>query len=123
MTAAVLAGVAVAALGALMLGEYEFVGFMPFVGGPLFGLVVAEVVAGIGKHRGVAVALLTGVVSAAGLLWAGWLAASEGLVPMSALVWPAMALGAAAAAIRLWPRRWDGLGRELSPAGRRGPRR
>ena len=42
---------AAAALGALILGEYEFTGTLPWVAGPLFGLVIGEVVVGVGRSR------------------------------------------------------------------------
>src|SRR5687767_3656416 len=47
---AVVAGAAVAAFGALILGEYEFRGTMPYVAGVLFGLVVAEAVVGVARR-------------------------------------------------------------------------
>lgn len=103
--AALVVGGLVAAVGALLLGEYEFTGFTPFFAGPIFGLVVAEVVAAIGRLRSTSVAATTAAVVALGLLWAGWLDSGEGVAPLSGLIWPAMLLGAAAAAIRLWPPR------------------
>ena len=97
---AVLAGAAVAALGAIILGEYEFVGFMPFVAGPLFGLAVAEALTWAGGERGVAPAVTAAALAAAGLLWAGWIDSGEGIDPMPALAWPAAGLGALAAGWR-----------------------
>jgi hypothetical protein len=97
---AAFAAAAVAALGALILGEYEFVGFMPFVAGPLFGLAVGEAAAWAGGQRGTIPGAVAAVLALAGLLWAGWIDSGEGIDPMPALVWPAAALGAAAAAWR-----------------------
>ena len=59
-------GAATAALGALILGEYEFTGTLPWVAGPLFGLVVGEVVVGVGRSHHVAVAAVAAVLSVRG---------------------------------------------------------
>lgn len=97
----VVCGVATAALGALILGEYEFTGYLPFVAGPLFGLVVGEVVVGVGKVRAWPVASLSAVAAFAGIVWAGWIDSSQGVEPVKALVWVAAVLAAAAAALRI----------------------
>lgn len=90
----------VAALGALILGEYEFDGTLPFVAGPLFGLVVGEVVVGVGRSRALPVAVLAGAIAAAGIAWAGWIDSSEGVEPVKGLVWVAAGLAAAVALVR-----------------------
>jgi hypothetical protein len=92
--------VVAAALGALILGEYEFDGTLPFVAGPLFGLVIGEVVVGVGRARGYWVALAAGAIAFAGIGWAGWIDSSEGVEPVKDLVWLAAALAAAVAAVR-----------------------
>ena len=97
---AVLAGGAVAALGGIVLGEYEFVGFMPFAAGPLFGLAVGEVIIWAGGERGPVPGGLAAGLAAAGLLWAGWIDSGEGIDPLPVLVWPAAGLGALTAAWR-----------------------
>lgn len=93
-------GAAIAAVGALMLGEYEFTGLLPIVAGPLFGLVVGEVVVGVGRLRSAPVALGAAVVAFGGVLWAGWIDSSEGVEPLRGLVWVAAALAAAVALVR-----------------------
>lgn len=95
-----LCGAGVAALGALILGEYEFVGMLPFVAGPLFGLAIGEVVTGVGRLRSVAVAVVCAVLAFGGIAWAGWIDSSEGVEPVKQLVWVAAALAAAVAAGR-----------------------
>lgn len=90
----------VAALGALILGEYEFEGTLPLVAGPLFGLVVGEVVVGVGRSRGYWVALVAGTIAFAGIGWAGWIDSSQGVEPVKDMVWLAAALAAAVAAVR-----------------------
>jgi hypothetical protein len=97
---AVLAAGAVAALGGVVLGEYEFVGFMPFVAGPLFGLAVAETFTWAGGERGLVPGVVAGALAGLGLLWAGWIDSGEGLDPMPTLIWPAAALGVITAAWR-----------------------
>jgi hypothetical protein len=96
---------AVAALGALILGEYEFTGLLPFMAGPLFGLVIGEVVVGVGQRRTVPVALVAATLSFAGMAWAGWIDSSEGVEPVKGLVWVGAALAAAAALVRTSGRR------------------
>lgn len=97
----VVCGVTAAALGALILGEYEFTGSLPFVAGPLFGLVVGEIVVGVGRARSLAVAALAAAASFAGIAWAGWIDSSEGVEPVKGLVWVAATLAATAALVRI----------------------
>ena len=97
----VVCAAAVAALGALILGEYEFTGSLPFIAGPLFGLVIGEVVVGVGRARSVAVALPAAATAFGGIAWAGWIDSSEGVEPVKGLVWAAAALAAAAALLRI----------------------
>ena len=95
-----LAGAAVAGLGALILGEYEFTGWLPFVAGILFGLVVAETVVSVGRWRGRVPGVASAVLSAGGLAWAAWIDSGSGLEPWPELAWVAMALGAVSAGVR-----------------------
>lgn len=92
---------AVSVLGAFILGEYQFEGFLPLGAGVLFGLVVAEVAVEVGRRRTVPVAVLCAAFAAAGLVWAGWISAGEGLQPIPGGAWLAAAVGAAAAALRV----------------------
>lgn len=103
MLALVLA-VVLAVLGALILGEYEFSGAMPYAAGVLLGLVVGEVVAEVGGRRSIGIAAVTGTCVACGLLWAAWISSGKGLRPLPASVWPAMALGVLAAYLRTGPK-------------------
>lgn len=97
----IVCGVAAAALGALILGEYEFRGSLPFVAGPLFGLVIGEVVVGVGRVRSLAAGAIASVAAFAGIVWAGWIDSSEGVEPVKALVWVAAPLAAVAAMVRI----------------------
>jgi hypothetical protein len=89
-----------AALGALILGEYEFVGTLPWVAGPLFGLVVGELVVEVGRSRHLAVAVAAAAVSFGGIAWAGWIDSTQGLEPVKRLVWVSASLAAVAALLR-----------------------
>lgn len=95
-----LCGAAAAALGALILGEYEFTGALPFVAGPLFGLVIGEVVVGVGRSRAVAVATVAGLLAFGGIAWAGWIDSSEGVEPVKDLVWVSALLALVAGVVR-----------------------
>lgn len=98
-------GAAVAALGALVLGEYEFDGSLPFVAGPLFGLVVAEVVVGVGRARTLMVAAVAAGLAFGGIAWAGWIDSSQGVEKVKSLVWVAAVLAALVAGARVSLRR------------------
>lgn len=93
-------GTAAALLGALILGEYEFTGMLPFVAGPLFGLAVSEIVVSVGRSRSLLVAAPTAAVAFAGVMWAGWIDSSEGVEPIKALAWVAAVLAFLAALAR-----------------------
>lgn len=101
--AGVVCGAVVAALGAVILGEYEFTGALPFVAGVLFGLVVGEVVVGVGKLRGWPSAVAAAALGFGGIAWAGWIDAGRGLEPMKGLVWVGAALAALVALVRVSP--------------------
>jgi hypothetical protein len=96
-----LAAAGVALIGAFVLGEYEFEGAMPIGAGLLFGIVVGEVAVEIGRRRTVPFALACAGLAAGGLLWAGWIAAGEGLAPIPGGAWLAAGVGAGAAALRV----------------------
>jgi hypothetical protein len=74
---AVLVGAGVAAVAALILGEYELKGVMALVAGVLFGIVIAEVMVAVDKHPSTIVAILSGVYSAIAMAWSGWIAAGR----------------------------------------------
>ena len=58
---ALLLGALASVLGAFILGEYQFEGYLPIGAGLLFGLVVGELVVELGKRRTAPVALLAGL--------------------------------------------------------------
>lgn len=92
---------AVAALGALMLGEYEFTGAMPYLVGPLFGLAIGEVVASVGKTRSAIAAAVGAAICFGGIVWTGWIDSSEGVEPLRVAVWPSAAAAALCCFLRV----------------------
>ena len=98
---ALVLGAAVAALGALILGEYEFTGALPWVAGPLFGLLIGEVVVSVGRSHHVVVAAVVAVLSFAGIAWAGWIDSTQGVEPVKAVVWVSALLAAGASFLRV----------------------
>ena len=100
---ALLLAAAASVLGGLMLGEYEFRGFLPYGAGVLFGLVIGELVAEVGQVRSWAVAVLAAPLVAAGLGLALRISTGQGLEPIPPAGWAAMVLGAASVAWRTGP--------------------
>ena len=91
---ALAAGAATAALGALILGEYELGGVTAVVAGAVFGLVVAEVVVAVGRRQDLVVAVPSAALVAGGLCWAGWIWAGTAWAGPRRGTWLAMATGA-----------------------------
>lgn len=106
---AIVAGFAVAALGAVILGEYRFGGFTAFASALILGLFVSEAVVSLGRSGGVGPAVAAATASAGGLVWAGWISWGHRLDLMPSEGWMAIVAGAAVAALRAWwPGRADG---------------
>lgn len=113
---AALAATALAAtIGALIVGEYELVGFTPYVAGLLFGLGVAEVELTIGRDARVRAATAAALLAAGGWLWAAWISSGQGVAPFPLGGW----VGAAVAgAVGFGWVRWSGArGGGKHPAG------
>lgn len=93
-----MAATVVGIAGALILGEYAFSGFTPYIAGLLFGLVVAEVtltVAGVGRP---VLAVAAAVISGTGMLWAAWISSGRGVAPIPAGAYLGMLLSLIVAA-------------------------
>jgi hypothetical protein len=101
---ALAAGAVVSALGANILGEYEFEGVTPLFAGLLFGLALGEVVATVGRQRTWPLAVATAAIAGAGSWWAARISTSFGLLPLPWEAWAATALAAFAGLLRLRPR-------------------
>jgi hypothetical protein len=98
---ALLAGAAAAALAALILGEYELNGVLPFIASPLFGIAVAEVVAAVGHDDSPLLIVGTTVITAAGLAWAAWIQAGRLWHYVPSATWAGGAVGTVAAVLWL----------------------
>jgi hypothetical protein len=86
-----------AALGALIVGEYELVGFTPYIAGLLFGLAIAEVDLTVGRDNGLGSAIGTAALTAAGWLWAAWISSGQGVAPFPLGGWVGAVVGAGVA--------------------------
>ncbi|MGI8982985.1 MAG: hypothetical protein ACR2HM_00370 [Acidimicrobiales bacterium] len=99
----VVAGAAVAAFGALIVGEYEFQGLLPVLAGVVLGLLVTEAVALGGQWRGWVPAGVAAGLSAGGMLWGAWIDSGQGLEPFPPLAWLGAAVAVAVAVVRARP--------------------
>jgi hypothetical protein len=95
---ALLTAAATAAIGAVIIGEYQLTGLTGVVAGALFGLAIAEViltVSGPDAHRAVPVALVAAAVfTAVGLVWAAWISAGHDWDFVPNGLWIGVAAGA-----------------------------
>lgn len=112
------AAAAVAAIGALVLGEYAFDGVAVVLSGALLGLFVAEAAVAVAGARSRPLALLAGGLTALALLWAGWIATGHRVGSVSGAGWAAITLGASAATIRALRWRTPDRTRPSSPPPR-----
>src|SRR4051794_33123588 len=97
---ALVAAAVACALGALILGEYEFSGATPLGAGVLLGLVISEIVISIGARRSPVIGIVTAALVAGGLGWAAWVSSGEGLRPFPTGGWVAMVVAAVVAGTR-----------------------
>lgn len=92
-------GALFSALGAVILGEYEFTGLTPVVAGILFGLIIAEVMTVAAKKADLQLALIAAGFSAVGIVWAAWISSGRDWDYVPGGTWLGMVLAAAAAAV------------------------
>lgn len=113
---AVIAAAAVAAVGALLLGEYNFSGWPIFAGCVLLGLFVSETVVSAGGRRGPQAGAVSALLAGAGLTWGAWISSGRELSQLPSEGWIAVGLGAAAAGLMaLSP--WRAGGNRRAPSG------
>jgi hypothetical protein len=102
-TLGVLVAAAGASFAALVMSEYEFVGFTPWAAGLAVGVLVGEVVAGFGRWRSPAAMVTCGAIAAGSILWGQWLESDSGVETYSRVAFAAAALAAAVAAWNVRP--------------------
>jgi hypothetical protein len=96
--AGVFAAAAVAAYGAIVLGEYEMArGWTPLYAGALYGLVVAEVLLVAGRSPTTAAASAAGFVAYGGMTYAVVLSTSRDLDFVEVEAWIGVVIAAAVA--------------------------
>lgn len=98
---AVVAGAAVAAFSALILGEYEFTGNTPYVAGLLFGLLVGEAVLAVAKRGTTLLAAITAALAGVGLVWAAWISAGRDWAYVPDAAWLSVAIGVVVGGVRV----------------------
>lgn len=100
---AVVAALLAAALGAVILGEYELAGWRPVAAGVVFGVGVAEVIAGLvpslGRDRHLLAA--AALVTESGLVWATWISTGHHLDLAAGTAWAGVVAGTAVAPLWL----------------------
>lgn len=98
---AAVAGAAVAAFSALILGEYEFTGSTPYVAGVLFALLVAEAVLAVAKGGTLPLAAATAALAGSGLVWAAWISAGRDWAYVPGVAWLSVAIGVVVGGVRV----------------------
>ena len=109
----VLAGAAVAVVAAAVLGEYAFDGWAVVGSGVLVGLFVAEAMVAVLRRGSRWTAGVAAALGAGAMLGAAWISTGHRLDTVAWKGWAAVALAAAAGAIRARPR---GEARRTRPA-------
>jgi len=116
-TLGIACGAVVAALGALVLGEYPFSGWLVVASGALLGLFVAEVLVGVGRFDGTLAVVVAAVLAGGGLVWGAWISEGHRLSELGAAGWLAVAVGMGVAGLGVrWSRSAPGIG--SAPRGR-----
>src|SRR5438045_2003418 len=92
---AVVVGLAVAAVGAVILGEYPLVGVRALLAGLVLGVTVAELMAGVARpgpdERYLPFA--AGVLAEGGLVWATWISRGHERDTASTAAWIGVGVG------------------------------
>ncbi|MGI8794019.1 MAG: hypothetical protein ACR2H3_12755 [Acidimicrobiales bacterium] len=95
---AAIAAAAASAFAAIILGEYELVGWIPLAAGLVFGIGTAEVVATIARWSDIAIVAATGLIAEGGMVWAVWISSGRGIVPVAVTAWVGCVLAGLVAA-------------------------
>jgi ABC-type cobalamin transport system permease subunit len=90
----VMVAISTAALGALILGEYELTGIVPYAAAAVFGVVVAEVLVSLARRHDPAAAIAAAGVTALGLVWAAWIQSGRDWAFVPGSTWASVVVGA-----------------------------
>lgn len=107
-TLALLAAAAVAALEAVILGEYPFEGLTVLASAVIFGLFVAEAARGVARQPSPLLGVGCAVITLAAMVWAAWIATGHDVSFLGPAGWAAIPLAAVTAGVRA-----SGLGARL----------
>jgi hypothetical protein len=104
---ALVAATLLAALGAVVLGEYPLEGTTVLIGFPLYGIAVGEVALAIAKRLAPVTLAAVAAVVAGGLAWALWISFGHfrNDVTPPVLSWVMVGAAVLAAVLWGWPRR------------------
>jgi len=97
--AALVAAAFVAAVAALIVGEYGVAGWVTLMVGTVTGLVTGEIAASVARSRSWVVGLASGALAGAGVLWGAYLDSGRGIAPLG---WEAAAAPALAFAVTVF---------------------
>ena len=97
---AVLAAAAVGALGAVILGEYNFEGVTILASGVVFGLFIAEAALAVNRKPALALGAASGVIGLAAMVWGGWITTFHHLSLLPVAGWVAVVLCGLSAGLR-----------------------
>ncbi len=102
---ALAAAAGVGALGALILGEYEFKGITILATGVIFGLFIAEAALAVNRRAGAGLGAGAGLIGLAAMTWGAWITTFHHLSVLPGAGWAAVILTGAAAGLRAgWSR-------------------
>ena len=94
---AVLAGGAVAAFGALIIGEYEMSGSIALIAGVVYALALAEAMTAVARDPHPALIVVVSALAGAGFLWGLWISTGRDLDFAATEGWAAVSVATGSA--------------------------
>ena len=96
-------GAAVAAILALIVGEYPFAGFTPYLVAAAVPAIIGTVVVWTGRRHPDRLWAASGLLGGASIGWALWISTGHGLDPVPMSGWISIALAV------VWPLTWGAI--------------
>ncbi|MDQ6784900.1 MAG: hypothetical protein M3063_15985 [Actinomycetota bacterium] len=96
-------GAVLAVVLALILGEYPFVGFTPYLAATVVPAIIGTAVVWTGRRHSDLLWAATGLLAGASIGWSLWISTGRGIDPVPTSGWIAVAVAVA------WPMAWSGL--------------